>query len=70
MFSEECKAFGDKGVDKAFCASQGGEFTCNECSLYYNIKRDYCPVMCGLCDRELPSLYQLITAAIAGDSHI
>lgn len=46
----DCKAFGDKGTDKQFCASQGGEFGCNECTLYYNIKRDYCPVMCGLCD--------------------
>ncbi|XP_070206497.1 cysteine-rich venom protein Mr30-like [Littorina saxatilis] len=46
----ECNTYGDKGADKQFCASQGGEFGCNECSLYYNIKRDYCPVMCGICD--------------------
>ncbi|KAL8593887.1 hypothetical protein ACOMHN_023803 [Nucella lapillus] len=47
---EECKGFGNKGDDKDFCASKGGEFGCDECSLYYNIKRDYCPVQCGLCD--------------------
>jgi len=34
------------------CASKGGTIGCLECDKYYNIKRDYCPVMCGLCDRK------------------
>ena len=34
------------------CQSEGGSVGCGECQRYFNIKRDYCPVMCGLCDCE------------------
>ncbi|XP_041378582.1 cysteine-rich venom protein-like [Gigantopelta aegis] len=47
---EECKAFGDHGNDLSFCASLGGEMDCGDCEQFYNVKKDYCPVMCGLCD--------------------
>ena len=34
------------------CQTEGGSVGCGECERYFNIKRDYCPVMCGLCDRK------------------
>ena len=42
------------------CQSEGGSVGCGECQRYFNIKRDYCPVMCGLCDREYLPLSTLI----------
>ncbi|KAL4221659.1 Cysteine-rich secretory protein 3 [Mactra antiquata] len=45
-----CKSYGDNGADMRMCASEGGTVGCNQCERYYNIKKDYCPVMCGLCD--------------------
>lgn len=47
---QECQKFGNRGSDTQACASKGGQFECNDCARYYNIKTDYCPVMCGLCD--------------------
>ncbi|XP_052213296.1 uncharacterized protein LOC127832106 [Dreissena polymorpha] len=45
-----CRAYGDKGNDMKMCASEGGAVGCDDCTRYFNIKKDYCPVMCGLCD--------------------
>ena len=50
--TEKCQQYGDKGADMRMCASEGGNVGCSECDRYFNIKKDYCPVMCGLCDRE------------------
>ncbi|KAK3702613.1 hypothetical protein RRG08_042603 [Elysia crispata] len=47
---EECKKFGDRGSDTRACVSKGGQFGCEDCERYYNVKTDYCPVLCGLCD--------------------
>ncbi|XP_071111759.1 cysteine-rich venom protein Mr30-like [Haliotis cracherodii] len=47
----ECRDYGDHGNDMSLCASMGGsQITCDHCQQFYNIKTDYCPVMCGLCD--------------------
>ncbi|XP_052761250.1 uncharacterized protein LOC128203751 [Mya arenaria] len=48
--SATCHGYGDGGNDKSMCSSQGGTVGCGDCERYYNIKKDYCPVMCGLCD--------------------
>ncbi|XP_045161356.2 uncharacterized protein LOC123526325 [Mercenaria mercenaria] len=45
-----CRNYGENGNDMRMCSSQGGTVGCGECDRYFNIKRDYCPVMCGLCD--------------------
>ncbi|XP_060073743.1 uncharacterized protein LOC132553510 [Ylistrum balloti] len=49
---DECKAYGNGGVDIHACATKGGNITCNDCDKFYNVKRDMCPVMCGLCDPQ------------------
>ncbi|GFS25792.1 cysteine-rich venom protein Mr30 [Elysia marginata] len=46
----QCKKYGKKGSDKRFCQSVGGDYTCEDCTRLPNVKTDYCPVMCGLCD--------------------
>lgn len=46
----ECSKYGDHGQDIQNCATQGGNVGCSDCATYYNVKRDMCPVMCGLCD--------------------
>ncbi|XP_033724789.1 uncharacterized protein LOC117314794 [Pecten maximus] len=48
----ECKAYGRGGVDIHACATEGGNITCNDCDRFYNVKRDMCPVMCGICDPQ------------------
>ena len=52
IFPAECLEYGNKGADMLMCQSEGGSVGCGECERYFNIKRDYCPVMCGLCDRK------------------
>ncbi|KAL3861104.1 hypothetical protein ACJMK2_007176 [Sinanodonta woodiana] len=47
---EECKRYGDNGSDMNMCAREGGTISCGDCDRFINVKRDYCPVMCGLCD--------------------
>ncbi|KAK3576188.1 hypothetical protein CHS0354_001207 [Potamilus streckersoni] len=47
---EECMQFGEYGADMNMCASEGGTIGCADCDRFFNVKRDYCPVMCGLCD--------------------
>ncbi|OWF44827.1 uncharacterized protein LOC110457814 [Mizuhopecten yessoensis] len=49
---DECKAYGRGGDDIHACATKGGNITCTDCDKYYNVKRDMCPVMCGLCDPQ------------------
>ncbi|KAL5014560.1 hypothetical protein ScPMuIL_008830 [Solemya velum] len=46
----ECKQYGSSGQDEQVCSSKGGHLGCTECDRYFNVKRDYCPVMCGMCD--------------------
>lgn len=48
----ECKAYGRNGVDIHACATMGGNITCEDCDRFYNVKRDMCPVMCGICDPQ------------------
>ncbi|XP_005102233.1 cysteine-rich venom protein Mr30 [Aplysia californica] len=43
----ECRTFGDRGMDRWLCASNGGRFKCRMCQ---SSGPDLCPVMCGLCD--------------------
>ncbi|KAK3702611.1 hypothetical protein RRG08_042601 [Elysia crispata] len=47
---EKCKGYGNRGSDTNYCESRGGGWNCDHCKNYYNIKTDYCPVMCGYCD--------------------
>ncbi|RUS87849.1 hypothetical protein EGW08_004382 [Elysia chlorotica] len=49
---ELCKGYGDRGSDSNHCKSRQitGGWDCDDCRNYYNIKTDYCPVMCGYCD--------------------
>ena len=49
---EQCKGYGARGSDTNYCESRGGGWNCDHCKNYYNIKTDYCPVMCGYCDRK------------------
>nr|XP_022335669.1 uncharacterized protein LOC111132188 isoform X2 [Crassostrea virginica] len=47
---EECRAYGANGTDIQQCSSMGGSISCVDCDRFFNVKRDMCPVMCGLCD--------------------
>lgn len=51
LWLAECRAYGDNGMDIGQCSSMGGSISCADCDRFYNVKRDMCPVMCGLCDR-------------------
>eukprot|EP00105_Crassostrea_gigas_P028320 XP_011449940.1 PREDICTED: uncharacterized protein LOC105344061 isoform X1 [Crassostrea gigas] len=46
----ECRAYGENGMDIGQCSSMGGSIACADCDRFFNVKRDMCPVMCGLCD--------------------
>ncbi|GFO33509.1 cysteine-rich venom protein [Plakobranchus ocellatus] len=48
--AEECKTYGDHGSDSTLCESKKGQLRCADCQHFYNVKFDYCPVMCGICD--------------------
>ena len=50
-YLEECRAYGANGTDIQQCSSMGGSISCVDCDRFFNVKRDMCPVMCGLCDR-------------------
>ncbi|KAK3087233.1 hypothetical protein FSP39_003405, partial [Pinctada imbricata] len=47
---QECRSYGDKGKDLKGCDNRNGQFKCSDCKRYFNVKKDMCPVMCGLCD--------------------
>ncbi|XP_056014320.1 uncharacterized protein LOC125663866 [Ostrea edulis] len=46
----ECRSYGSKGMDIDQCSSNGGSISCADCKRFFNVKKDMCPVMCGLCD--------------------
>ncbi|XP_062575048.1 uncharacterized protein LOC134236903 [Saccostrea cucullata] len=47
---QECQAYGDRGLDIMQCGSKNGTLTCADCNRFSNVKREMCPIMCGLCD--------------------
>lgn len=57
LWLAECRAYGEDGMDIGQCSSMGGSIACADCDRFFNVKRDMCPVMCGLCDRKYTHIY-------------
>lgn len=57
LWLAECRAYGENGMDIGQCSSMGGSIACADCDRFFNVKRDMCPVMCGLCDRKYTHIY-------------